>query len=145
MDCKRLLRKKQHLSTMLDMTSIAIRYFRPFENLFASISKRTNTRFAIFEDPNMKMTSLYKDAAMETLITRTIRAAMAQDGMSYADLSASLQDNGISQSESTLRSKVNNGTMAASLFLHILSCTSITALEIASFMEKYQRIKREMR
>lgn len=88
-----------------------------------------------------KMVSLYKDAAMETLITRTIRSAMAQDGMSYADLAAALMSKGINQSESTLRSKVNNGTMAASLFLHILSCTSIETVNLDSFMKKYQAIK----
>lgn len=87
------------------------------------------------------MTSLYKDAAMETLITRSIRAAMANDGMSYAKLSAALSDKGISQSESTLRSKVNNGTMAASLFLHIMSCTSVGSLDFENVMTKYQVLK----
>jgi len=87
------------------------------------------------------MTSLYKDAAMETLITRTIRSAMAQDGLTYAGLSAALLNKGIRQSESTLRSKVNNGTMAASLFLHIMSCTSVESLEFATVMTKYQALK----
>jgi len=91
------------------------------------------------------VTSIYKDAAMETLITRTIRAAMAQDGMTYADLSAALSNNGISQSESTLRSKVNNGTMGASLFLHILSCTSVESLEFNSVMTKYRAIKQSFK
>lgn len=89
-------------------------------------------------------TSIYKDAAMEKLITRTIRAAMAQDGMSYSSLCSALADKGIKQSESTLRSKVNNGTMGASLFLHIMSCTSAESLELQSIMTKYQTIKQEM-
>lgn len=87
------------------------------------------------------MVSLYKDAAMEKLITRTIRSAMAQDGMSYADLAAALNSKGIHQSESTLRSKVNNGTMAASLFIHILSCTSLATIDLDTLMQKYQKIK----
>ena len=87
------------------------------------------------------MASLYKDPVMEKLITRTIRSAMAQDGMSYADLTAALISKGINQSESTLRSKVNNGTMAASLFIHIISCTSLTTIDLDTLMKKYQKIK----
>ncbi|MFK8018460.1 MAG: DUF6471 domain-containing protein [Pseudomonadales bacterium] len=84
---------------------------------------------------------MYKDPAMETLITRTIRAAMAQDGMSYADLVRLLEAKGIVQSESTLRSKVNNGTMAASLFLHLISCTSMQNIDLAGVLERYESIR----
>jgi ribosomal protein L20 len=87
------------------------------------------------------MASLYKDSAMETLITRTIRAAMVQEGMTYADLAKVLKKNGINQSESTLRSKVNNGTMATSLFLHIMSSTNSAAIDLPSLMDKYEQIK----
>jgi len=90
------------------------------------------------------VTSLYKDPAMEKLITRTIRAAMAQDGLTYAGLSGALLEKGIIQSESTLRSKVNNGTLGATLFLHIMSCTSVRSLEFESVMTKYDNIKKTL-
>ncbi len=84
---------------------------------------------------------MYKDAAMETLITRTIRSAMAQEGMTYADLRTALAKNGIHQSESTLRSKVNNGTMAASLFIHVMSCANVNVIELPKLMERYNSVK----
>lgn len=84
---------------------------------------------------------MYKDAAMETLITRTIRSAMAQEGMTYANLREALAKNGIIQSESTLRSKVNNGTMAASLFIHVMNCTKANGIDLARLMERYDAIK----
>lgn len=87
------------------------------------------------------MTSLYKDSAMEQLITRSIRAAMVQEGMTYADLAAALAKLGIKQSESTLRSKVSKGTMAASLFLHIMSCTNTEEIRLPEIMRKYQKLK----
>ncbi|MEM8496631.1 MAG: DUF6471 domain-containing protein [Pseudomonadota bacterium] len=86
---------------------------------------------------------MYKDAAMETLITRTIRAAMAQEGMTYADLRQALAKNGIVQSESTLRSKVNNGTMAASLFIHVMNCTKANMIDLASLMGRYNAIRED--
>jgi len=88
---------------------------------------------------------MYKDPAMETLITRTVRAAMAQEGMTYADLREALAKKGIQQSESTLRSKVNNGTMVTSLFLHIMSCTKVNAIELSELMVRYRSIKGDIR
>ncbi|MFK7732501.1 MAG: DUF6471 domain-containing protein [Pseudomonadales bacterium] len=86
---------------------------------------------------------MYKDAAMETLITRTIRSAMAQEGMTYSDLCDALAKNGIVQSESTLRSKVNNGTMAASLFIHVMNSTNANTIDLAKLMERYRSIRED--
>lgn len=87
------------------------------------------------------MNSVYKDPAMQTLITRTIRSAMVAQGQTYANLSDSLAQRGIHQSVGTLRSKVNSGTMGASLFIHILVSLDSDVLDTDTLAKRYAAIQ----
>ena len=63
---------------------------------------------------------LFDSPAMRETIRRLIRARMAYKGFEYKDLVRALHDLGVEQSESNLRSKVNNGSLGAQLFVYIL-------------------------
>jgi len=85
---------------------------------------------------------MYKDPVMETIVTRTIRSMMANEGLGYADLCDRLAKQGITQSESTLRSKVNNGTLAATLFIHIMASAEDETIDLARIMKKHAKLKK---
>ena len=85
---------------------------------------------------------MFKDPVMETIVTRTIRGMMVNEGLSYADLCEKLAKQGIKQSESTLRSKVNNGTLAATLFVHIMACSEDKSIDLARIMKKHAQLKK---
>ena len=78
----------------------------------------------LFDSPNMRET-----------IRRLIRARMAYKGYEYKDLSRALADLGVEQHESNLRSKVNNGSLGAQLFVYILMALDFDALAMADVRE----------
>lgn len=85
---------------------------------------------------------MFKDPVMETIVTRTIRGMMVNEGLSYSDLCEKLAKQGITQSESTLRSKVNNGTLAATLFVHIMACAEDKSIDLTRMMKKHAQLKK---
>ena len=66
------------------------------------------------------MAKLFASPQMREAIRRLIRSRMAYKGYEYKDLSRALADLGVEQHESNLRSKVNNGSLGAQLFVYIL-------------------------
>ncbi len=87
------------------------------------------------------MAERYKDPDMQEVIRRTIRAAMAEENVSYQALSSLLKDQGVAQNESTLRTKVSTGLMTTSLFIHILSALSIDNLAVDQLFARYLSLK----
>lgn len=78
---------------------------------------------------------LFDSPAMRESIRRLIRSRMAYRGFEYKDLVRRLQELGVEQSESNLRSKVNNGSLGAQLFVYILMALDQTTLELAQVEE----------
>lgn len=78
---------------------------------------------------------LFDSPAMRETIRRLIRARMAYKGFEYKDLVRRLHDLGVEQSESNLRSKVNNGSLGAQLFVFILMALDQRTLELSQVEE----------
>lgn len=81
------------------------------------------------------MAKLFDSPDMREAIRRLIRARMAYKGFEYKDLSRALMDLGIEQHESNLRSKVNNGSLGAQLFVYILKALDQPSLEMSQVRE----------
>ena len=81
-------------------------------------------RQKLFDSPDMRET-----------IRRLIRARMAFKGFEYKDLSRELDALGVRQSESNLRSKVNNGSLGAQLFVYILLAMEMSAFDLDQVRE----------
>jgi len=84
---------------------------------------------------------LFDSPEMREAIRRYIRAQMAYKGMEYKDLSAKLGALGVAQTDSNLRSKVNNGSLGAQLFVYILMAMGVSRLDL----EQMQQILGEIR
>lgn len=78
---------------------------------------------------------LFDSPDMRETIRRLIRARMAYKGFEYKDLAERLEALGVHQAESNLRSKVNNGSLGAQLFVYILLALDIPALEMTEIRE----------
>ena len=72
---------------------------------------------------------------MRETIRRLIRGRMALKGFEYKDLTRRLHELGVEQSESNLRSKVNNGSLGAQLFVFILLALDQRTLELSQVEE----------
>ena len=72
---------------------------------------------------------------MRETIRRIIRSRMAYKGFEYRDLCEALEGLGVHQNESNLRSKVNNGSLGAQLFVYILMAMDLPALESSQVQE----------
>lgn len=83
---------------------------------------------------------LFDSPPMREAIRRLIRARMAYRGFEYKDLTRRLRELGIEQSESNLRSKVNNGSLGAQLFLYILLALDVKQLDMAQVQEILQAL-----
>ena len=78
---------------------------------------------------------LFDSPDMRETIRRLIRSRMAYKGFEYKDLVRRLGDLGIDQSESNLRSKVNNGSLGAQLFVFILLALDQQTLDLQQVEE----------
>jgi predicted RNA-binding Zn ribbon-like protein len=93
--------------------------------LFANVLDVVHKMAAkLFDSPDMRET-----------IRRLIRARMAYKGFEYKDLVEKLEALGVHQAESNLRSKVNNGSLGAQLFVFILLALDISELEMNQVRE----------
>ena len=81
------------------------------------------------------MAKLFDSPEMRETIRRLIRARMAYKGFEYKDLSRALNELGVDQQESNLRSKVNNGSLGAQLFVYILMALDQDSLEMDQVRE----------
>ncbi len=84
---------------------------------------------------------LFDSPEMRESIRRYIRAQMAYKGFEYKDLSANLGVLGVVQTDSNLRSKVNNGSLGAQLFVYILMAMGVPRFDL----EQMQQILGEIR
>lgn len=76
------------------------------------------------------MAKFFDSPEMRETIRRVIRSRMAYKGYEYKDLSRRLGELGVVQNESNLRSKVNNGSLGAQLFVYILMALDMSALNL---------------
>ena len=81
------------------------------------------------------MAKLFDSPEMRETLRRLIRARMAYKGYEYKDLSRSLEALGVHQNESNLRSKVNNGSLGAQLFMYILLAMDTPSLDMTQVCE----------
>ena len=85
---------------------------------------------------------LFDSPPMRETIRRLLRARMAYKGCEYKDLARRLAELGVEQSESNLRSKVNNGSLGAQLFVYILLALDVDQLELAQVREILAELER---
>ncbi len=76
------------------------------------------------------MAKLFDSPEMREAIRRLIRSRMAYKGYEYKDLSKARAELGVDQQESNLRSKVNNGSLGAQLFVYILMALDMPSLDM---------------
>lgn len=81
------------------------------------------------------MSKLFDSPHMRETIRRVIRARMAYKGFEYKDLSRALDALGVVQTDSNLRSKVNNGSLGAQLFVYIMLALDSTSLDLLHVRE----------
>jgi len=87
--------------------------------------------------------STFESPVMATTIRRLLRSQMAAKGFEYKDLAKRLKDLGVDQRESTLRSKINNGTLGTQLFLYIQLALGIRDLHLGQVEEILQDVHQE--
>ena len=87
--------------------------------------------------------SVFESPVMATTVRRLLRSQMAAKGIEYKDLAKRLKELGVDQRESTLRSKINNGTLGAQLFLYIQLALGVRDLHLSQVDEILQDVLRE--
>jgi len=85
----------------------------------------------------------FESPVMATTVRRLLRSQMAVKGYEYKDLAKCLKDLGVDQRESTLRSKINNGTLGTQLFLYIQLALGIRDLRLSQVDEILHDVLRE--
>ena len=90
------------------------------------------------------MAKLFDSPQMRETIRRIIRSRMAFKGMEYKDLVIALDALGVTQNESNLRSKVNNGSLGAQLFVYLLLAMDTQSLEMAQVKEILADVEQAM-
>jgi len=69
---------------------------------------------------------------------------MAYKGLEYRDLTARLAALGVVQTESNLRSKINNGALGAQLFMFLLLAMGTKRIELAQVQELLTDVAQEL-
>ena len=85
----------------------------------------------------------FESPVMAIAVRRLLRSQMAAKGIEYKDLAKGLEKLGVDQRESTLRSKINNGTLGAQLFLYIQLALGTRDLHLSQVDEILQDVLRE--
>ena len=78
---------------------------------------------------------VFDSPPMRETLRRLIRSRMAYKGFEYKDLAGKLAELGVLQSESNLRSKVNNGSLGAQLFVYIMLALDARSLDFSQVSE----------
>ncbi|MEM7077361.1 MAG: DUF6471 domain-containing protein [Pseudomonadota bacterium] len=81
------------------------------------------------------MAKLFDSPQMRETLRRYLRGRMAYKGYEYKDLSQALDALGVQQSESNLRSKINNGSLGAQLYIYILLALDVKQLDLQHLQE----------
>ena len=89
------------------------------------------------------MAKMFDSPEMRETLRRLIRSRMAYKGFEYKDLSRELEALGVHQNESNLRSKVNNGSLGAQLFMYILLALDLTELDMRQVEEILGEVTRQ--
>ena len=84
---------------------------------------------------------LFDSPEMRETIRRVIRSQMAAKAVEYRELAARLEALGVHQSESNLRSKVNNGSLGAQLFLYVLLALGVRSLSMEQVSEILEDVR----
>lgn len=79
------------------------------------------------------------------VVSRLVKAQMAANGLSYADLSRRLQALGTEQTATNLKTKINRGSFGAQLFIQLFLVMDATSIDLARAREMAQAIEREDR
>lgn len=87
---------------------------------------------------------LFDSPAMRETIRRLLRSQMAAKGVEYRELSRRLADLGVVQSETNLRSKVNNGSLGAQLFLYIQLALDTRRVDLETVGEILTDVERDL-
>ena len=90
------------------------------------------------------MAKLFDSPSMRETLRRIIRSRMAYKGMEYKDLVVALDKLGVVQNESNLRSKVNNGSLGAQLFVYLLMATDTQSLDMQQVEEILADVEGQM-
>lgn len=90
------------------------------------------------------MPKMFDSPAMRETLRRTVRAEMAYKGLEYRDLSNRLAAIGVVQTESNLRSKINNGSLGAQLFMFLLLVMGTRRLELGQIQELLDDVSAEL-
>lgn len=90
------------------------------------------------------MAKMFDSPAMRETLRRTIRAEMAYKGLEYRDLAARLAALGVVQTESNLRSKINNGSLGAQLYMFLLLAMGTRRLEMTQVQELLEDVTQEL-
>jgi predicted NAD/FAD-binding protein len=88
------------------------------------------------------MAKVFDSPSMRETLRRLIRSRMAYKGFEYKDLCRALEALGVHQNESNLRSKVNNGSLGAQLFMYILLAMDTPALDLRQVQEILEDVSR---
>jgi|GEM_PF-1102672 len=89
------------------------------------------------------MPKMFDSPAMRETLRRTVRSEMALKGLEYRDLSTRLGAMGIAQTESNLRSKINNGSLGAQLFMFLLLAMGTRQIELSRVQELLKDVEAE--
>ncbi len=87
---------------------------------------------------------LFDSPAMRETIRRLLRSQMAAKGVEYRELSRRLAELGVVQSETNLRSKVNNGSLGAQLFLYIQLALDTRRVDLAAVSEILADVEKDL-
>jgi hypothetical protein len=88
------------------------------------------------EEPVVKsLSKLFDSPEMRETLRRLIRSRMAYKGYEYKDLSRALETLGVVQTDSNLRSKVNNGSLGAQLFVYIMLAMETDSIDLKQVSE----------
>lgn len=78
------------------------------------------------------------------VVSRLVKAEMAANALSYADLSERLKALGTQQSASNLKTKINRGNFGAQLFIQLFLVMERQQIDLSRVSQLKAAIEREM-
>ena len=87
----------------------------------------------------------FDSPVMRETLHRLLRSQMALKGVDYNELSNRLAQLGVAQTATNLRSKINQGTLGAQLFLFIQFALGVKHLDLANIGSIYQDVELDLK
>ncbi len=84
------------------------------------------------------MTKLITTPTMGQTVKRLIRSQMAAKNIGYKELVKRLEDFGVYQNASTLRTKISTGTMGVQLFLYIQLAMGVRQITLEQIRDIFE-------